>query len=229
MTERTGPTPTVQDPGGDPRRDGNLVPGWLAMLVLLLLLAVVGVGGLVVRGTVQERAASDPTAAAISRYEGEVEANPADNGARLNLAYAYQQATRYDEAVEQYDKILQRDPKDLASLYNKGVIAAAQGDKKAAAGWWAKVLEADPTHALAAKSLGEYLASEGRYRALVDAVGPAAEASPSLADLQYLMGLGYEKMGDAARARERYRAALLYSPEMTEARIGLKRVGGGTP
>lgn len=229
MTEKTGPTTAAQDPGDDPRRDENVIPGRAVALVLLLLLAVIVTGGLVVRQINQERAASDPTAVAISRHETEVEANPADTGARLSLAYAFQQASRYDEAVAQYDRVLQTDPKDLAALYNRGVIAAARGDGEGAAAWWSKTLAVDPAHVLAAKSLGEYLAAAGRYRALVDAVRPAADANPTLADLQYLMGLGYEKMGDAARARERYRAALRYSPEMTEALSGLERVGGGAP
>lgn len=212
--------------GPDQHDEDSLVPGWLAILVLLLLLAVVGVAGFVVRGFMDDRASRDPVAASIAAYQKEVATNPADSGARLNLAYTYQQARRYDDALAQYDEVLRLDPQDLAALYNKGVIAYARGDKKAAEEWWWKVLALDPAHALAAKSLGDYYASNGHYRSLIEAVRPAVEAKPSLADLQYLMGMAYEKLGKTDWARERYRLALQYAPDMTEARAGYTRMGG---
>lgn len=227
MTDDIDGAPSVsQDDTVEAGADSGLVPGWLAILVLLLLLAVVGVGGFVVRGFLDDRVARDPVAATIAATEREVASNPADNTARLNLAYAYQQAGRLDDALAQYDKVLANDPRDLASLYNKGVIAMAKGDKKAAEQWWWKVLEVDPTHALAAKSLGDYYAAGGHYRSLIEAVRPAVEAKPSLADLQYLMGVAYEKLGNVEWARERYRMALQYAPDMVEARRGYERLGG---
>jgi tetratricopeptide (TPR) repeat protein len=228
MTAHAMHADTVGEPAIDDR-DENFVPGWMALLVALLLIGVLAVGALVVRRVVEERAATDPAVVAIARYQDQVASNPADMGARLNLAYAYQQAERYDEAVKQYDRVLQTQPGDLAALYNEGVIAAARGDKAAAARWWKKVLGVDPTHVLAAKALGEQLASGGDYRGVLVVVGPAVEANPQMADLDYLMGLAYEKLGDRAKARERYRIALAYSPDLQEARTALDRLGGGTP
>lgn len=207
--------------------DDRLVPGWLAILVLLLVLAVVGVGGFVVRGVLESRTASDPRAADIATWRKAVEARPADTASRVSLAYAYQQAGEYDRAIAEYDKVLLSDPKDLAALYNLGAIAQTQGRAKDAENYWWRVLAIDKTHALAAKALGEYYMAQGHYRSLVEAVRPAVEAKPSLADLQYLMGFAYEKLGRPDWAGERYKLALNYAPDMQRAKAGLKRVGGG--
>jgi tetratricopeptide (TPR) repeat protein len=229
MTAGSDPATATGGADAGAGRDEGLVPGWLALLVMALLVGVVGVGGLIIYRVIVSGEANDPSAVAMARYAAQVRADPADMGARLNLAYSFQQAGRFDDAVEQYDRVLKTRPKDLAALYNQGVIAAARGDVPGAEVWWSKTLAVDPTHVLAAESLGGHLVSEGRYRDLVDAVGPASRANPTLADLQYLLGFAYEKLGDAGRAREHYGAALRYSPQMTEARSGLARVGGGTP
>ncbi|MDO8963001.1 MAG: tetratricopeptide repeat protein [Coriobacteriia bacterium] len=213
----------------DPRADESLVPGWLAILVLLLLLAIVGVGGFVLRGIVEANLSTDPRSAEVARWERAVSATPADANARLSLAYALQKAGRTDEAIKEYDTVLKADPKNTAALYNTGVIYMARGESRKAEAWWWRALDAEPTHALAAKSLGDYYSGLGHYRSVVKAVRPAVQAKPSLADLQYLMGVAYENLGRSDWARERYALALRYAPDMSKASEGLKRVGGETP
>lgn len=203
----------------------GLVPAWLALLVLLLIVAVVGVGGFVVRGMLTTSKDQSPTKADIKTSAAAVQANPGDANARLTLAYAYQQDGQYEAALAEYDRVLQQDPKNLAALYNKGICYLALGQsKKAEASLW-KVLKIDPTHALAAKALGDYYVSKRQYKSLLVAVGPVADARPTLADLQYLAGLGYEKTGRPKEAETKYRAALTYAPDMQEARDGLVRLG----
>lgn len=208
-----------------PAGDENLVPAWLALLVLILIIAVVGVGGFVVRGLLIGRAQSSTTQADIQQWTQAVDADPGDVDARLNLAYAYQQATQYDSALTEYAKVLEQRPKDTAALYNTGVILMTTGAaKKGEAALW-EVLKVDPKHALAAKELGEYYAAKGQFKSVIVAVKPVVEAKPTLADLQYLMGLAYEKTARPDLAKERYTLALKYSPDMQEAIDGLRRLG----
>jgi tetratricopeptide (TPR) repeat protein len=218
-------TMTDTDPLITPGGDENLVPAWLALLVLILIIAVVGVGGFVVRGMLTGRAQSSTTQADITQWQQAVASDPGDIDARLNLAYAYQQAAQYDTALAEYAKVLEQRPKDTAALYNTGVILMTTGSaKKGEAALW-EVLKVDPKHALAAKELGEYYAAKGQFKSLIVAVEPAVTAKPTLADLQYLMGLAYEKTGKPDLARERYGLALKYAPDMLEALAGLQRLG----
>jgi tetratricopeptide (TPR) repeat protein len=208
-----------------PASDENLVPAWLALLVLILIVAVVGVGGFVVRGMMTGGSTTSTKQADIERWTKAVEGDPGDATARLNLAYAYQLATEYDRALAEYDRVLKLVPTDTAALYNKGVILMTTGAaKKGEAVLW-QVLKIDPKHALAAKELGEYYVAQKHYKSLLAAVEPVSEANPTLADLQYLTGLGYEKTGKPDLAREHYGLALKFSPGMQEATAGLARLG----
>jgi tetratricopeptide (TPR) repeat protein len=234
MTDNASPVAPDEEPAqtsgatheeSAPSGDENLVPAWLALLVLILIIAVVGVGGFVVRGMFTGRAESSTAQADIQQWAQVVATNPGDANARLNLAYAYQLDKQYDRALSEYDKVLEQQPKDTAALYNKGVIYMTTGAaKKGEAALW-EVLKVDPKHALAAKELGEYYAAQGHYKSLIAAVGPVVEAQPTLADLQYLMGLAYEKTSKPDLAKERYALALKYAPDMQEAIDGLRRLG----
>lgn len=207
-------------------RPEDLVPAWLAALVLVLLLSVFGVAGYLVRGVLtskDSRSAQQTTKVAV--LERQVENDPEGDGDRLALGFAYQTSARYDDALEQYDLVLQDNPKDTAALYNKATVLMKTGERKKAEELYWDVLEIAPSHVLAAKSLGDYYAARGQYRSLLVAVRPAAEAEPSMADLQYLMGVGYEKLGKPTDAIPYYRQAIAHAPDMVKARDALSRLG----
>lgn len=231
MSEELVPAESAASEAGLPEEDqvekarGDLIPAWLAALVLLLLIAVAVVGGFLIRAMFVEPIAESSEELAIREFQEAVEVNPSDLQARLSLGYAYQEAGRYDEALAEYDLVLDIDPTDTAALYNKGVVYLETMRLQRAEETLWDVLELEPTHALAAKRLGDYYASLGEYRSLVRAVRPAVEARPEMADLQYLMGLAYENLGHPDWAEARYTLALQYTPDMVEAREGLARLG----
>jgi tetratricopeptide (TPR) repeat protein len=226
MTEGTPGGPETVEALDPERSRDHFVPAWLAALVLVLLLAVMGLGGYTLRGMVAgERRVLDVADAEIARWRDEVRADPDDVGARVSLGYAYQQAGRLDRAVAEYQEALERDPRNTAALYNLGVVYVRTGvDDKAEKVLW-RVLEISPDHALAARALGEIYAERGQYRSLLAAVRPVVEVRPEIADLQYLTGLAYENTGNPEWAIVRYRLALTYSPDYEKAREGLVRLG----
>lgn len=215
---------TPESDGADD--DSQQVPVWLAALVLVLLLAVMAVGGFVLRGVIdREPQASSVAELDIAKWEDAVKIDPDDLEAHLNLGFAYQQAERFDDALGQYDFVVARSPSDTAALYNRGVVLLALDRGLEAEETWWSVLEIEPGHVLAAKSLGQYYAGRREYRSLIEAVRPVVEQNESAADLQYLMGLAYENLGNVDWARARYQLALKYYPDMQEAKEGLDRIG----
>lgn len=214
----------------DAWEDQRLVPAWLAVLVLVLLLAVVGVGGYLVRGLISGNGQTmTPQQADLENWSQRVQANPNNAQAHLGLGYAYEISGQYDRALAEYATVLKLDPSSTAAYYNEGVVYSKQGRATLAEQSWWKVLALDKTQALAAKALGEYYADKRQYPSLLVAVGPAVDAHPEMADLQYLDGLANERLGHNDLAIQRYEAALKYSPDLTEARVALKRLGVTQP
>lgn len=219
------PGPDEPGPDGPRPRDDALVPVWLAALVLVLLLAVMGLGGYILAGYVSASGEDTPLGREIAAAEQAVAHAPDDPAAHLALGFAYQQERRFDDALVEYDLVLKYSPQDTAASYNMGMVLFELGrDQEAEERLW-DVLEVDETHVLAAKALGEYYAEREEYRSLVVAVRPAVQAHETAADLQYLMGLAYENLNRLDWAEARYRLALTYVPDMEEAHDGLARLG----
>lgn len=226
-------TPPLSAAGsGRPERapDGELIPMWLAMVVLVLLLAVMGVGGYVVRGLVAgDGRSSTPQQIDVREWTRRAQANPNDPRTLLSLGYAYEAAGEYAKSLAEYDAVLKLDPRNSAAYYNRGMVYLKLGQGALAEQSLWHVLSIDKTQALAAKALGEHYASKNQYESVLVAVEPAVAAHPEMADLQYLDGLANEHLGNGALAIRRYRLALTYSPDLVQARDGLKRLGVSAP
>lgn len=203
----------------------ELIPGWLALLVLVLLLAVAGLGGYLIRGAFTEKPVATPAALAVDEMEQQVESDPNDPERLLALGYAYQQEGRYDEALDLYEQSLALDPGNTGALYNKGVTLTLLGKiDEAEVAYW-DVLEVAPDHTLAAKALGDYYVGKKQYKSALTALEPVIAAQPQYADLQYLAGYSCEQLGIDETAITYYRGALTYDPDYQDAKDGLARLG----
>ncbi len=206
------------------RPDADLVPAWLALLVLVLLLAVAVLAGFVIRGLIVDETPAGVAEMALEDWQREVEADPSNPDALIGLGYSYQQSGDYDRAIEMYDRALELDAGNPGALYNKGValLALDRGEEAEVVLW--DVLEATPDHVLAAKTLGEYYIGLKQYKSALTALEPVAKARPEFADLQYLAGYSCEQLGLTDAAIAYYRGALTYVPDYPEAREGLERL-----
>ena len=205
---------------------GQRVPVWLVVVVVLLMVAVVGVGAFAVVTMVNRPNASvDPTSP-LAEWEDKASADPDNMDVQLGLAFAYQEEGRFDDAVRTYNVVLEEQPKNLGALYNKGVSLVQLDREPEAEASLKAVLAISPQHALAAKALGEYYRASERYSDMVTAVGPASEANPEMADLHALLGIAYENTGREKQAIAEYKEALRSTPDLETAKEGLSRLGG---
>lgn len=203
----------------------ELVPGWLALLVLILLLAVAALGGYLIRGAIIDSRATTPTEYKVQDLEEEVTEDPDNIENQLALGYAYQQDARYDEALAQYEKVLTEDPGNTGALYNKGIVLMeTDRPTEAEAVLW-DLLDVAPDHVLAAKALGEYYVEKKHYKSALVALEPVIKLQPEYSDLQYLAGYSCEMLGLTESAVEYYRGAIKYNPDHVEAKDGLNRLG----
>lgn len=222
-TRGARPEDIVGRPGAAAAPD--LVPVWLAVLVLLLLLAATAVGGFLLRGLFIDDEPPALAELAVEDYAAQVEQDPDDPEALLGLAYAKQQEGDLKGALAHYETVLTLDPGNLGALYNRGTALMALGrEAEAEEALW-DVLEVAPDHVLAAKALGDYYIGKGHYKSALMALEPVAKARPEFADLQYLSGYACEQLGIKDTAISYYRGALQYVPDHVEAREGLSRLG----
>lgn len=203
----------------------ELVPGWLALLVLILLLGVSALGGYLIRGAVLDSRASTPTEFAVENLEQEVAEEPDNVESQLALGYAYQQEGRYAEALERYEAVLSEDADNTGALYNKGIVLLETGKNTEAEAVLWDLLEIAPDHVLGAKTLGEYYVEKKHYKSALVALEPVIALQPEYSDLQYLAGYSCEMLKLTGQAVEYYRGAIKYNPDHVEAKDGLARLG----
>jgi tetratricopeptide (TPR) repeat protein len=196
----------------------------LSLAVSLAVVALVTAFAVTRQPVVESTVVLTPQEARIARMRQSVVDNPTDFDSRLRLGWAYQQQKRYEEALEQYRIILTRRPRSMATLYYRGLIYRDMGLDLPSSDDFRSVLEIRRDHVLAAIALGEYHLERREYDELLKFVGPAAKKHPKVAQLQYLMGRGYEGRGDRGEAAARYREAVRYAPDLLSARERLRRL-----
>lgn len=207
-------------PGGSRR-----VSPWLIVVFATLLVANIAIWSVLVYDWSTRVRYTGPGQEEIDARREAVREAPRDPGALVALAYAYQQAGRYDDALFTYDAVLEVLPVETAALYNRGVILLELGDAAAAEESLRSALEVNPGHVQSAAVLGRHYISLGEYESVLEVVLPALERRSGDADLHYVAGLAYERMGDLDQAEERYRLALEFYPDMREASDALERLG----
>lgn len=222
VTESTMPLADEQS-----RPSSDSAPLWLVLCAVCLFAAVLVAAGFVAnRLLTRDLVAARAVDARLQAFESAVEGRPGDVGARVRLAYAYQQNGLHREALDQYAEVLAANPGNSGALYNTGLIQLARGQASDGEATMSRLLELEPSHALAAQTLAERHSAQGEFARALAVVLPAADAHPENADLQYLAGLAYEKTGRTDAAILRYRSALRLVPGMSTARSALGRLGG---
>lgn len=126
---------------------------------------------------------------------------PEDQDSQLQLAYAYSEAERFDDAYAQLEKIKAAEP----------AYVRVKGAKESHENW--RHYDAD-SHLTMIRLYGEDTVGAQRYLESLAAIGP------DNAGLQSDLGVTYQKRGWTDRALERFRIANTLEPNNVGARIG---------
>ena len=91
---------------------------------------------------------------ALTLFQRAVEMDPHTAVYHCNLAVAYDELGRDDEAADEYRKALELDPKDVVSMLGLGYIYSEREDKEGAERMWRRIIETAPNSAEAEESKG---------------------------------------------------------------------------
>jgi len=159
---------------------------------------------------------------AVLDAEEQLKQNPNDLNARRLLARIYtrligdSQAHKIDEnmvkkAIEQYEKITERDPKDVESWLMLGRLEKVLQNSTEAVKDYKKALELDPENEDAMTGLATVYADLGDNKAAAELLRKVADKDPNPRSLTSLAGV-YEQLKDYSLAAEMLRRALDQQP-----------------
>src|SRR5258708_2239695 len=166
---------------------------------------------------------------AVTNAEAALKENPEDLGARRILARIYTrligdaQANKIDEtmvkkAIEQYQKITEKEPTDSESWLMLGRLNTAAHNSPEAISAYKKVLELDQNNEDALSGLAMVYSELGNTKEAADLLRRATEKNPNARGLAELAST-YERMKDYSLAAETMRRAL----EMSPGNVDIKR------
>jgi tetratricopeptide (TPR) repeat protein len=135
-------------------------------------------------------------AQAEREFKAAIQEAPKDTRPRMGLGYAYQAQSRWADAFDTFEAVLQIDPDNWDALYQVGRTGAFSGQRL------------DRAEEALKRYLGHTLTGD----------------DPPLAGAHFRLGMVYEKKGDLARAREQYRKSLELDPANQDVRKALERL-----
>jgi len=157
----------------------------------------------------------------IEGAEAAVRKTPNSLEVRLQLAAAYLQDKRPDDALTQNDVILKADKANRPALLGRGHILIDKGDLKAAAVTYHMITDvaatgefagADPQAQEAHYYLGSIAVTQGNTKVAIAELNAALKIDKTDSDALYQLGLARLKEGSIQLAVDSFKQALLFVP-----------------
>lgn len=127
--------------------------------------------------------------------------HPGDQGVRLYLAGAYLRAGREEPAIEQYRKVVEKDPDNYIALNDLAWLLHRRGDPRAV-DYAEQAYLANPNNGAVADTLGWIMVERGKHARGAEMLRDAARLSPDSAEIRYHLAYALAKAGDASAARK---------------------------
>ena len=146
---------------------------------------------------------------------------PKGSTARYDLAIAYANLHRYDDAARQLRAALTLDPQFLAAMANLIAVDSARGDLGEARKVADRYVALDPGSARALYSRGLLALQTGDAATARDDFGKLLHVNPSYAVAHYNLALAEERLRRFDAAERELRSALALAPSYARARFAL--------
>lgn len=156
-------------------------------------------------------------AAAIERIGRAVALAPQISGIRLNLANAYREAGRFEEALAAYDAALALDPANPDAWNNRGSALRSLGRLRLAMDSFARALSLNPAQVEALNNLGAMLCDFDRAGEGLHHLDRAVALAPGLPEAYNGRGLALAVLGRPEEALSSFGRALALRPDFADA------------
>jgi tetratricopeptide (TPR) repeat protein len=127
----------------------------------------------------------------------------------------------YDEAIENFNRAIEIDPKYVDAYINRGFARWSKGDWDGALADENKALEIDPRNASAYMFRGIAKARKGDSSGAIEDYNKAIEMDPQYADAYRNRAVDRTQLGELAEAEADYRKTLEIDPNYSYAYAGL--------
>ena len=158
---------------------------------------------------------------AFEAYRKITTIEPATENARvayLNMGNILDDAHRFEEAIEAYQKALSISPKDDATYYNLGIAYKHAGKPELAVASWKKAAELDANDPNPATAIADYYYERGFYDLAEPEYRRIIERWPQLQEPHFKMGTMYYKRGNYDYALNAYGKVIELDPNSDLAR-----------
>ena len=134
----------------------------------------------------------------------------------------YLKSKDYEKAIEQYEKVLEKDPKNGAALFNRGFVHLKKGDfDKAIEDYDLYLEKIDSNDAAAYNNRGIAYRRLKQYERAIHDYNKAIELNPEFAGAYYNRGLAYYDLKQYEKEQEDYEMALEFDPNHVGAMLNL--------
>ncbi|HSN74021.1 MAG TPA: tetratricopeptide repeat protein [Anaerolineae bacterium] len=147
-----------------------------------------------------------------------------DSALRLRLADALAAAGRWEQALQEYQRLIIANPNDVAMAMALGNAYRQSGRTQQALTQYRRVNQIAPSYPFAFIRQGEILDELGQPDQALAAYQAAVKAAPDNADVVLTLAVAYRKRGMAPEAIAAFEAGLAIDPTRDAARLALEEL-----
>jgi tetratricopeptide (TPR) repeat protein len=164
---------------------------------------------------------SGRTDEAIPFCEASLRLDPTKPTAHYNLALAYEEKKRWDDALREFAAAALINPKLYYAQCGAGRLLNRAGKPAEAEAYLRRALSEQPDYAQAHANLGVALNAQGRTREAISEFETSLRQDPDQPDVEFDLGLALDRTGRGGEALGHYSAAVRLKPEFGDAQLNL--------